>query len=77
MNELNLEKTRIGELLDVGINSLLKLEYAYSIGDMDKKREIAGVVFPDKMNVENGILRTGRVNNYLEEKYPKMCIYQL
>jgi site-specific DNA recombinase len=69
LDELNLQKIDIEDLLDKGLNNLLKLEYAYSIGDTDKKREIVGVVFPDKMEIENGVLRTGRVNEVIKRIY--------
>jgi hypothetical protein len=42
---------------------------AYSIGDIDNKRKIVGVVFPDKMEIENGVLRTGRVNEAIRYIY--------
>ena len=69
LDELNLQKIDIEDLLDSGLNNLLKLEYAYSVGDIDKKREIVGVVFPDKMEIENGVLRTGRVNEAIRYIY--------
>lgn len=35
----------------------------------DKKREIVDVVFPDKINIENEVLRTGRVNDVIKYIY--------
>jgi hypothetical protein len=63
--KLNSEKIDIDELLTAGIDNLLKLEYAYEITDMDKKREIIVAVCPDKIYIENGALRTFRVNEII------------
>jgi site-specific DNA recombinase len=64
-----LQKIDIEDLWDNGLNNLLKLECACSIVDIDKKCEIDGVVFPDKMEIENGGLRTGRVNEAIRYIY--------
>ena len=69
LDDLNLQKIDIEDLLDNGLSNLLNLEYAYSIGDIDKKREILGVVFPDKMEIENGALRTGKINEAIRYIY--------
>lgn len=67
--ELSLEKVDIEELLILGIDNLIKLEYAYEAGDIDKKREIIAAVFPDKIHIENGFIRTQRVNEAMRYIY--------
>jgi hypothetical protein len=47
LTKLNSEKIDIEELLNAGIDNLLKLDYAYEIADMDKKREIIAAVCPE------------------------------
>jgi site-specific DNA recombinase len=69
LQELNLEHIDIEDLLETGIDNLMKLEYAYEVGDIDKKREIIAAVFPDKLHIENGILRTPRVNEAMRYIY--------
>ena len=69
LEELNLEKIDIEELLETGIDNLMKLDYAYEMGDIDKKREIIAAVFPDKIRIENGVLRTPRVNEAMKYIY--------
>jgi site-specific DNA recombinase len=69
LQELNLEHIDIEELLETGIDNLIKLEYAYEVGDIDKKREIIAAVFPDKLHIENGVLRTPRVNEAMRYIY--------
>lgn len=60
--KLNSEKIDIEQLLQLGIENLLKLNYVYEIADIDKKRKIIASVCPDKLEIENGSLRTVRVN---------------
>lgn len=62
VKELNFEKIDIEDFLDTGIDNLIKLEYAFETGDIDKKRKIIATVFPDKIHIENGVLRTARIN---------------
>ncbi len=69
--KLNSEKIDIEQLLKLGIENLLKLDYAYDIADIDKKREIIAAVCPDKLEIENGSLRTVRVNEVVRFMWQK------
>ena len=69
--KLNSEKIDIEQLLQLGIENLLKLDYAYEIADIDKKREIIAAVCPDKLEIENGSLRTVRVNEVVRVIWQK------
>lgn len=71
MAKLNMEKIDIDELLETGIDNLLKLDYAFEIADMDKKREIIAAICPDKLNIENGRLRTVRINEVARISWQK------
>jgi site-specific DNA recombinase len=59
---LKSEKTDISELFNVGLTNLLKLDYSFSVSDIEKQRLIIRTMFPEQMLIENGLLRTGRVN---------------
>ncbi|PLK42795.1 hypothetical protein C0V77_19900 [Emticicia sp. TH156] len=52
----------IKNLLDKGIDNLLKLDYIYETADIDKKRQVISSMFPEKLHFENNSLRTGRIN---------------
>ncbi len=52
----------IKNLLDKGIDNLLKLDYIYETADIDKKREVISSMFPEKLHFENNSLRTSRIN---------------
>jgi hypothetical protein len=56
LTKLNSERINIEELLEAGINNLLKLDYAYENGDLDKKCEMIAASCLDKMYIENGHL---------------------
>ncbi len=50
------------DLLDKGIDNLLKLDYIYETADIDKKRQVISSMFPEKLHFENNSLRTNRIN---------------
>lgn len=49
-------------LLDAGIDNLLKLDYIYQDGEIEKKREIIGSMYPEKLTFDGERLRTTRIN---------------
>jgi len=49
-------------LLDVGIDNLLKLDYIYQDGEIEKKREVIGSMYPEKLTFDGERLRTTRIN---------------
>lgn len=62
-NDLNFK-----ELLNKGISNLLKLDTIYEATDIEKKRQVISSIFPEKLYIENNVLRTFRVNeavNYI------------
>lgn len=53
---------KIEGLLRTGITTLLNLEKLYPEGDMIKKREIIGSIFPEKLTFDGVNYRTARPN---------------
>ena len=49
-------------LLDAGIDNLLKLDYIYQEGEIEKKREVIGSMYPEKLTFDGDRLRTSRIN---------------
>ena len=52
----------IKDLLDKGINNLLKLDNLYETADIEKKREIISSMYPEKMTFDGFSFRTSRIN---------------
>jgi site-specific DNA recombinase len=52
----------IDKLLDRGLDNLLKLDYIYETGDIEKKREVIGSMYPEKLTFDGTLLRTTRIN---------------
>jgi site-specific DNA recombinase len=52
----------IDDLLNKGLSSLLKLDYVYETGEVDKKRDVISSMFPEKMTFDGTQLRTTRIN---------------
>jgi site-specific DNA recombinase len=49
-------------LLDAGIDNLLKLDYIYADGDIERKRTVISSMYPEKLTFDGDRLRTNRVN---------------
>ncbi len=49
-------------LLDAGIENLLKLDYIYQDGGVEKKREVIGSTYPEKLTFDGERLRATRIN---------------
>ena len=62
LSAFNHEQIDIKQLLDKGLANLLKLDYAYESGDIEKKRIIISSMFPEKMTFDGFVLRTTRIN---------------
>src|SRR5258706_6174419 len=56
------EQVSIKHLLDKGLDNLLKLDYTYESGDVEKKREIISSMYPEKLTFDGFVLRTTRIN---------------
>ncbi len=67
-NENN-ETGEIKDLLNKGIKTLLRLDYIYENGDIEKKREIISSIYPEKMSFDGFTLRTNRINEVTRLKY--------
>ena len=52
----------IDQLLNRGLDNLLKLDYIYETGDIEKKREVIGSMYPEKLTFDGFVLRTTRIN---------------
>ena len=48
------------ELLNKGLNNLLKLDYLYDTVDIERKREVIGSIYPEKLTFDGLALRTTR-----------------
>ncbi len=49
-------------LLSAGIDNLLKLDYIYEDGHIDKKRMVISSMYPEKLTFDGDRLRTNRIN---------------
>ncbi|WP_315822715.1 hypothetical protein [Paraflavitalea speifideaquila] len=56
------DQVNIKDLLDKGLNNLLKLDYAYETGDIEKKREVISSMYPEKLTFDGFSFRTNRIN---------------
>ena len=62
LQALRAERTDINTLLSLGLNNLLKLDYAFSASNTEEQRLIIKTMFPENLTIESRLLRTGRVN---------------
>ncbi len=62
LSSCNHDKIDINDLLDKGINNLLKLDCIYETGDIEKKREVISSMYPEKMTFDGFSVRTNRIN---------------
>jgi hypothetical protein len=53
-------------LLDAGIDNLLKLDYIYQEGEIEKKREVIGSMYPGKLTFDGERLRTNEIEFAVE-----------
>ena len=58
----NHDKVDFNDLLNKGVNNLLKLDYVYETGDTEKKREVISSMYPEKMTFDGFSVRTNRIN---------------
>jgi site-specific DNA recombinase len=65
----NNETAEIKDLLSKGIKALLRLDYIYETGDIEKKREIISSIYPEKMTFDGFALRTNRINEVVQLIY--------
>ena len=56
------DQVNITDLLGKGLNNLLKLDYAYESGEIDRKREIISSMYPEKLSFDGFTFRTSRIN---------------
>jgi site-specific DNA recombinase len=62
LSTCNNDRVDIKDMLDKGINNLLKLENIYENSDAEKKREIISSMYPEKMTFDGFSFRTSRIN---------------
>ena len=65
----NNDQVNMKDLLDRGINNLLKLDYLYEVVDTEKKREIISSMYPEKLTFDGFTLRTTRINEVIRIIY--------
>ncbi len=63
------DNVNIKNLLDIGINNLLRLDYIYENAAILRKGKSLVRYFPEKLHFENSSLRTGRVNEAVKYIY--------
>ncbi len=56
------ECVNLSDLLDKGINNLLRLDYIYETGDIEKKRKVISSIYPEKLSFSENGVRTARLN---------------
>ncbi len=71
LSGLSHQDVNMKDLLDKGIDTLLRADNIYETADREKKRRLIGSMFPEKMHFEKSSLRTGRVNEAVR------CIYMI
>ena len=69
LNASNDDQVDIKELLDKGVNNLLRLEYLYETADSEKKRDIISSMYPEKLTFDGFTLRTTRINEVIRIIY--------
>src|SRR5436190_24028040 len=57
------------ELLNKGLNNLLKLDYLYDTVDIERKREIIGSIYPEKLTFDGLALRTTKTKEVIQLIY--------
>ncbi len=62
LSATNHDKLDFNGLLTKGVNNLLKLDYVYETGDIEKKREVISSMYPEKMTFDGFSVRTNRIN---------------
>ena len=65
----NHDHVDIKDLLEKGVNNLLKLEHIYETSDIEKKREIINSMYPEKMTFDGFSVRTNRINEVVRLIY--------
>lgn len=58
----NHDKVDFNDLLNKGVNNLLKLDSVFETGDIEKKREIINSMYPEKMTFNGFLFRTYYIN---------------
>jgi hypothetical protein len=51
------DQVNIGDLLNKGLDNLLKLDYVYETGGIEKKREVISSMYPEKLSFDGFSLR--------------------
>ncbi len=65
----NHDKVDFTDLLNKGVNNLLKLDYVYKTADTEKKREVISSMYPEKMTFDRFSVRTNRINEVVRLIY--------
>ena len=63
------ETLEIKGLLDKGISNLLKLENIFETADAEKKKEVIGSMYPEKLTFDGFGVRTTRINEVIQLIY--------
>ncbi len=69
LNEQRKTVPSIDKLLESGLKNLMRLDDYYEVSEIEKKREIIGSIFPEKLTYDGNVLRTTRVNHVVSLIY--------
>lgn len=64
-------------LLNAGLQNLMNLEQLYKNGDIVKKREIIGSMYPENLTIDGFGVRTARLNEAVSLIYSMGATYSL
>jgi site-specific DNA recombinase len=62
LNACSHDEVDIKHLLSTGISNLLKLDYIFTEGDIEQKRELISSMYPENLTFDGFRLRTSRIN---------------
>ncbi|WP_163407113.1 hypothetical protein [Flavobacterium ajazii] len=60
------EKHSIEELLNKGVDNLIKLNETYADRDLSDKRSLIGLIYPENFTIRENKIQTARVNKIIE-----------
>lgn len=69
LNDISDDKQSIEGLLDMGIERLLQLNYAYENTNLAEARDIIGLIYPENFTFRNNQFQTARVNEIASRIY--------
>ena len=69
LSSVTKDKHSIEELLNKGIDNLIKMNQAYVDMDLSEARSLIGLVYPENFTIQENKIQTARVNSIVESIY--------